>query len=101
MIESYRVSPPSSVGWPPRSRTLRSPSQRSSRLRCNGCALFALERGRGGVVDADVDEGAGRARPSKVHGRVASRAPAQERGVSPARALDKHLFDATDAFSVP
>src|SRR5262245_41777397 len=101
MIEWYRVSPPSSVGWPPRSRTLSSPSQRRSRLRCNGGELLAFEGGRGGVLDADVDEAARGARPGEVHGRVASRAPAQERRVRAARAFDEHLLDPADAGRVP
>src|SRR5512132_820498 len=96
MIESYRVSPPSSVGWPPRSRTFSSPSQRRSRLRCNGCELFALERGRGGVVDADIDEGSGLARPREVDGRVASRSTPQPRRVRATGPFDEHLLDPTD-----
>src|SRR4029453_17344945 len=100
MIESYRVSSPSSVGWPPRSRTLSSPSQRRSRLRCNGCELFALERGRGGVVDADIDEGAGLARPREVDRRVAARTPPQQRRVRATGPFDEHLLDSADPSSV-
>src|SRR5436190_8506204 len=101
MIESYRVSSPSSVGWPPRSRTLSSPSQRRSRLRCNGCQLDASERRRGCAFDTNVDEGARDAGPGEVDGRVPPRAPAQERGVRAARAFDEHLLDAADPLAVP
>src|SRR5262245_9779095 len=101
MIESNFVSPPSSVGWPPRSRTLSSPSQRRSRLRCNGCELDASERGRCRAVDAHVDESARRARPGEVDGCVAPCSPAQQRGVRPARPLDENLLGTPDAFGVP
>src|SRR5689334_8004124 len=101
MTESYRVSPPSSVGWPPRSRTLSSPSQTRSRLRCNGCELFALEGRGGGVVDADVDEASRRARPRKVDSGVSARPAAQDRRVRAARPFDEHLLDSTDAILVP
>src|SRR5262245_48426883 len=101
MIESNRVSPPSSVGWPPRSRTLSNPSQRRSRLRCNGCELYASERGRGRVLDADVDEAAGGAGAGEVHGRVPPRASTEQRRIGAARALDEHLLAPADPLSIP
>src|SRR4051812_44795577 len=101
MIESYRVSSPSSVGWPPRSRTLSRPSQTRSRLRCNGGGGPAPERRGAGVLDLDVDECSGRVRPGEVDGRVAARATAEQCWIGAARAFDEHLLDAADAVAVP
>src|ERR671936_1944345 len=96
-----RVVRPSSVGWPPRSRTLTHPSQLSVRSGCNGYGLGAAKRGRGRAFDADVDELARLGLAGEVHRCVAPRPPAQERRVGPARAFDEHLLHAADAGLVP
>src|SRR4051794_19048842 len=99
-IEPRRVSPPSAVGSPPSSRTLRQPSQVSSRLSGNGGELGALERRRGGGLDRDRHELPGLGRAAEVDGRVAPRAAPQHGRVRAARALDEHLLDPTDALAV-
>ena len=65
-------------------------------LRGDEGRLTAGERGRRGRVDLDRDELAGRGGPAEVHGGVPPRAPAQARGIRPARALDEHLLDEAD-----
>src|SRR5262249_28385453 len=100
-IEPKRVSPPSEVGWPPRSRTLRQPSQTRSRLRSNGRELDASEGRRRGVFDPDLSESPRCGRAREDDRRVPPRAAAQERRIGPARALDEHLLDPADPGSVP
>src|SRR5262245_44593751 len=99
-IAPYAVSPPSVVRCPPRSRTLRQPSQTRSRLRSNGCVLRSVEGLRRRVFNEHVDELAGRRCPAEVHGRVATCPSAKERRVGARRPLDENLFDAADALLV-
>src|SRR2546423_12235189 len=74
-----RVVRPSSVGWPPSSRTLTHPSQVRTRSGCNWYGLGPTKRRGGRAFGADVDELARPGLAGEVHGRVAPRAPAQER----------------------
>ena len=60
----------------------------------------AAKRRRRRSGDLNRHELAGIARPVEVHGRVASRSPAPESGVGPARPFDEHLLDPTDAQGV-
>src|SRR5256714_14149448 len=91
-----RVVRASSVGWPPSSRTLTQPSQVRTRSGCNWYGLGPTKRRGGRAFDADVDELARPGLAGEVHGRVVPRAPAQERRVGAARALDEHLLHAAD-----
>ena len=94
-IAPYLVSPPSRVGWPPRSRTLRQPSQASSRS-CSATSgggygeLRAAKGRRGRAVDADVDQLSRLGAPGEDDGGVAARPAAKERrrrsGSGPRRA---------------
>src|SRR4051794_35485756 len=99
-IEPRRVSPPSAVGRPPSSRTLRQPSQVRSRSGGNGGELLAFERGRRRGLDRHRHERSRLGRALEVDRRVPTRAPAQDVGVGAARSLDQHLLDATDALAV-
>src|SRR5256885_15382635 len=87
---------PSSVGWPPSSRTLTHPSEVRTRSGCNWYGLGPTKRRGGRAFDADVDELARPGLAGEVHGRVAPRAPAQERRVGAARALDEHPLPPAD-----
>src|SRR3954465_14955413 len=95
------VSPPSLVRWPPRSRTLRQPSQSRSRLRGNRGELLAVQGLRRGGIAGHAPQLAGLCRAGEVHRGVAPRAAAQERLVGPRRALDEHFLDAADALAIP
>src|SRR5205085_10453218 len=56
--------------------------------------------GRRGVVDPYGGQLARLCGTSEVHRRVAARAPAEERRVGAARALDEHLLDPPDPLAV-
>src|SRR5437764_3981817 len=98
--EPNLVSAPSPVGWPPRSRTFRQPSQMSSRLRCNCCELDASEGRRRGVLDPDLHQLARCRRAGEDDRRVAARAAAQDRWIGAARALDEHFLDTAHPLAV-
>src|SRR5256885_17100829 len=87
-----RVVRPSSVGWPPSSRTLTQPSQVRTRSGCNWYGLGPTKRRGGRAFDADVDELARPGLAGEVHGRVAPGAPAQERRVGAAPGPAEHLL---------
>jgi hypothetical protein len=67
----------------------------------DGNRLRSGERRGGGGLDRHRNELSGRRGAGEVHGGVASRPPAQQRRVGPARPLDEHLFDAADAACIP
>src|SRR5438552_11232501 len=92
----YRVSPPSSVGSPPSSRTLRQPSQTRS-LGCSCGKVGPAQRRRGRACDRDRNELAGSGVAAEVDGRVSARPAAQELRLRAARAFDEHLLDHPDA----
>src|SRR5581483_11509085 len=60
----------------------------------------AVQRRRGGAVDADVNELARLPRAGEVDRRVAPRPAPEQRRVGPARPLDEHLLGAPDPGAV-
>src|SRR3954469_20120261 len=100
-ISPKRVSPPSVVRCPPRSRTLRQPSQARSRLRGNGGALRALKRLRRCCLDDHVDELSGLRGAAEVHRRIAPRTSTKQRGIRSRGSLDENLLDPADPLLVP
>src|SRR5215218_4193836 len=100
-ISPKRVSPPSVVPCPPRSRTLRQPSQSRSRLRGNGGALRALKRLRRCSLDEHADKLSGLGGSAEVDRRVAPRTSTEQRRVCSRRPLDENFLEATDALLVP
>ncbi len=61
---------------------------------------MAPQRHRRRPVDPDVDQVAGQRGAEEVHGRVPSRASAQESTIGSARPFDENLLDATDTLCV-
>ena len=101
-----RVTEPSSVGWPPRSRTFRQPSQASVRSRTPDYAAASTARRPRRVVEVEPSIRTSTSSPGarvagEVDGRVAARPAALERRVGAARALDQDLLDGADARGVP
>src|SRR5437764_5807161 len=100
--DRQRVSVPSAVGWPPRSRTLRQPSQ--SRLRetsgGDGCDNAPAQSGRRRAFDQHRHKLAGLDITGEVDRRVPPRTPAQEATSVPALALDQHFLDPPDPLVV-
>src|SRR5207253_1898700 len=88
----YRVSPPSSVGNPPSSRTLRQPSQTRS-LGCSCRKVCTGERRGGRTGDRDRNELAGSGVAAEDHRRVPAGAASQELGVRAAGTFDENLLD--------
>ena len=72
-----------------------------NRSRRDGGREPAAQGRRGGALDQHGHELAGRGVAAEVHRRVATRPPAQHRGVGAARALHEHLLDPAHALLVP